>query len=143
MRKLRVVLVILLLVTFVAASQAGMAATTGGIADNMGIGKAKAALDQAKKSLTSGNSDIAKQNQLLTAYTKYMAKRSMGNATKDINAGKKSAKASIKPPSAAGLNVPLSGIGNAVKTLGSINMKIKNPIDIAKSIKIPRLTILD
>jgi hypothetical protein len=39
--------------------------------------------------------------------------------------------------------VPLSGIGNAVKTLGSINMKIKNPVDIAKSIKMPRLAILD
>lgn len=142
MRKLRVALVILLLVSFVAASQVGLAATTGGITDSMGIGKSKATLEQAKKSLLSGNSDIAKQNQLLTAYTKYMAKRSMGNATKDINAGKKSAKASIKPPSAAGLNVPLSGIGNAIKALGSINVNIKDPISIAKSMKIPKLSIL-
>ncbi len=139
MRKLRVALVILLLVSFVAASQVGIAATTGGIADSMGIGKSKATLDKAKKSLASGNSDIAKQSQLLSAYTKYMAKRSMGNATKDIDAGKKSAKASIKPPSTAGL----SGIGNAIKSLGSFNVNLKNPISIAKSMKIPRLVILD
>ncbi len=136
MRKLRVALVILLLVSFVAASQA---ATTGGIADSMGIGKSKATLDQAKKSLASGNSDIAKQSQILSAYTKYMAKKQTDKAMTEINAGKKTAKASVKPPSTAGL----SGIGNAIKALGSINMNIKDPISIAKNMRVPRLAILD
>jgi len=139
MRKLRIALVLLLLVAFVAASQTGAASTTQGISDSMGIGKSKATLDQAKKSLASGNSDIAKQSQLLSAYTKYMAKRSMGNATKAIDAGKKSARASIRPPSTAGL----SGIASAIKSPGSFNVNLKSPVSIAKSMKIPRLVILD
>ena len=79
-------------------------------------------------------------NQELSAYTKYMAKQNIGNVTKAPSANK--TKSTIKPPSVKGYGVPMGGIGDAIKALGGVHMKIKAPIAIAKSINTPKLAIL-
>ena len=144
MRKLRVALVILLLLTFIAASQMVSASTTitpKSMGDALSIGKSRATLGEIEKKLASGNSDIAKANLQLNAYAKYMAKKNIDNVMKN-NTSSVKPKPSVKPPSAKGLKVPMSGVGNAIKTLGSTDVSIKAPVTIAKSIKMPKMVIL-
>ncbi len=136
MRKLRVALVILLLLTFIAASQTVSASTTmKGMGDALSIGKSRASLEEIQKKLSVGNSFIANQHDGLSAYAKYMAMKNLGNV-KAIKTGD-----ALKPPSTKGLGVPLSGIGDAIKALGSIDMKVGSPASIAKSIKSPMLVV--
>jgi len=141
MRKLRVALVLLLLLAFFAVSQTSFAMTTLGIADSMGVGKSKATLDDIQKKLASGSSDIAMQSQLLDANAKYMAKQNLAKATAGIAAGQKT-KASIKPPSTAGMSVPTQGIGDAIKALGSIHIGLTSPASMLKSMAMPRLAVM-
>jgi len=143
MRKLRVALVILLLLTFIMASQAASASTMvspKSMGDALSIGKSRATLEEIQKKLATGNSDISKMSQELSAYAKYMAKQSIGNVTKNMGTNK--TKSTVKPPSMEGFGVPMSGIGDAIRALGSVDMHIKAPVTIAKSINIPKLAIL-
>ncbi|HTY91649.1 MAG TPA: hypothetical protein VMC84_10775 [Methanocella sp.] len=142
MRKIGVALVILLLLAFFTASQAGFAMTTSNILGQTSIGKSKATLNDIQKKLTSGSSDIAKQSQLMDAYAKYMAKQTMGNVTKNINTGKKAAKATIKAPSTAGMSVPTQGIGDAIKALGNVEVSMKSPASMAKGMQMPKLAVM-
>lgn len=143
MRKLRVALVILLLLTFIMASQTASASTVispKSMGDALSIGKSRATLEEIQKKLATGNSDISKMSQELSAYAKYMAKQSIGNVTKNMGTNK--TKSTVKPPSMEGFGVPMSGIGDAIRALGSVDMRIKAPVTIAKSINIPKLAIL-
>jgi Tfp pilus assembly protein PilX len=143
MRKLRVALVILLLLTFIAASQVVSAKATispKSMGDALSIGKSRALLQNIEKKLVSSSSDIGKMNQELSDYTKYMAKQNIANVTKAPGANK--TKSTVKPPSMKGYDVPMGGIGDAIKALGNIHMKIKAPIAIAKSIVTPRLAVI-
>jgi len=143
MRKLRVALVILLLLTFIAASQVVSAKATispQSMRDVLSLGKSRATLQNIEKKLVSGSSDIAKANQELSALTKYMAKQNIANVTKAPGTNK--TKSTVKPPSMQGYGVPMAGIGDAIKALGSIHMKIKAPVEIAKSIITPRLAVM-
>jgi hypothetical protein len=143
MRNLRIALVILLLLTFSMASQA-MAATVSlspqSMGDALSIAKSRATLQNIEKKLASGSSDIQMAGQELSAYTKLMAGKSIANVTKMPGTNKTSNP--VKTPSMEGYGVPMSGIGNAVKALGSIHMKIKAPVEIAKSIGTPRLEVM-
>ena len=69
-----------------------------------------------------------------------MARQSMDNATRSISASQ--SMGAITPPATAGYGMPLQGIGDAIKALGSIEISIKAPVTIARSISIPRLAIL-
>lgn len=142
MRKMKVALVILLLLAFFTVSGMGVAMTTQNIGEQMGIGKSRATLNDIQKKLTSGNSDIAKQNELLSAYAKYMAKQTIGNVSKDMNTGKNKTRASIMPPSTKGMKVPTQGIGDAIKALGNIEMSMKSPASMAKSMQMPKLAVM-
>jgi hypothetical protein len=143
MRNLRVALVILLLLTFSMASQA-MAATAAlspqSMGDALSIAKSRATLQNIEKKLASGSSDIHMAGQELSAYTKLMAGKSIANVAKMPDTNK--TKNPVKTPSMEGYGVPMSGIGNAVNALGSIHMKIKAPVEIAKSIDTPRLEVM-
>jgi hypothetical protein len=143
MRKLRVALVILLLLTVIMASQVVSAKTTispNGMGDALSIGRSRATLEQIQKKLAAGSSDISKISDELSAYTKYMAKQNIGNVTKAPSVNK--TKSTIKPPSVKGYGVPMGGIGDAIKALGGVHMNIKAPIAIAKSIDTPKLAVL-
>jgi hypothetical protein len=143
MRKMRVALVILLLLTFIMASQVVSAKATispGSMGDALSIGKSRALLQNIEKKLVSGSSDIAKTNQELSAYTKYMAKQNIANVTKVPGTNK--TKSTVKPPSMQGYGVPMAGIGDAIKALGGIHMKIKSPVEIAKSMNMPKLAVM-
>ena len=142
MRKIRVALVLLLLLAFFAVSQTSFAMTTLGISDSMGIGKSKATLGDIQKKLAAGNSDIAKQQMTMDAYTKYMAKQNLAKAMTGIEAGKSKAKASIKPPSTAGMSVPTQGIGDAIKALGSIHIGLTSPASMLKGMAMPKLAVM-
>jgi hypothetical protein len=144
MRKLRVALVILLLLTFIAASQTVYASTTitpKSMGDALSIGKSKATLGEIEKKLASGNSDIAKANLQLSEYVKFMAKKNIDNVMKNTSSGVKP-KPSIKPPTGKGLKVPMTGIGDAIKALGSTDVSLKSPVSMAKSITMPKMVIL-
>ncbi|WP_174590257.1 hypothetical protein [Methanocella conradii] len=139
MRKLRIALVILLLLAFMAASHAATASLIS--QGEMGnIGKSRATMEGIQKKMANSSSDIARQYGLLDAYAKYMARQSMDNATRSISASQ--SMGSITPPTTAGYGMPLQGIGDAIKALGSIEISIKAPVTIARSINIPRLAIL-
>jgi hypothetical protein len=143
MRKMRVALVLLLLLAFIGASQVSFAKATispGSMGDVLSIAKSRALLQNIEKKLVSGNSDIAKANKELSDYTKYMAKQNIANATKVPGANK--TKSTIKPPSMRGYGVPMSGIGDAIKALGSNHMKLVTPVEIAKSMSMPKLAVI-
>ncbi len=137
MRKLRVALVILLLLALIMASYAVSAKSSG---DALSIAKSRATLQNIEKKLVSGNSDIEKMSQELSAYTMDMAARSIANVPRAPGANK--TKSTIKPPSTKGYGMPMGGIGGAIKALGSIHMDIKAPVDIAKNIDVPRLAVM-
>ncbi len=143
MRKMRVALVILLLLTLIAASYVGAATATispKSMGDALSIGNSRAILQNIEKKLVSGNSDIAKANGELSTMVKYMARQNIANVTKVAGANK--TKATVKPPSMQGYSIPTAGIGDAIKALGSIHMKITAPVDIARSINTPRLAVM-
>ncbi len=137
MRKMRVTLVILLLLAFMAASSAASAKIISP-GDTLSTAKSRAVLQDIEKKLMTGNADIAKASQELSDYTMYKARQSIANATKAPAANKTTTTA--RPP-VQGSQMPMSGIGDAIKTLGNIHMSIKPPIAIAKSINMPRLAV--
>ena len=143
MRKLRVALVILLLLTIFAASQVANASSTitpKSMGNALSIANSRALLQKIEKKLMTGNSDIAKANQELSTMAKYMAMRNIANATKAPATNK--TKSTVKPPSMQGYGMPMSGIGDAIKALGSIHMKISAPAQIAKVINTPKLAVM-
>ncbi len=143
MSKLRVALVILLLLTSILASQVASASTTispKNMGDALSIEKARVLLENIEKKLTSGTSDIGRMNQELSAYVKYMARQNIGNVTKAPGTNKTNS--TVKPPSMRGYNVPMAGIGDAIKALGGTQVKVKAPVEIAKSIDMPVLAII-
>lgn len=138
MRKLRIALAILLLLAFMAASHAATASLIS--QGEMGnIGKSRATTEGIQKKMANSSSDIARQYGLLDAYAKYMARQSMDNAMRSVSS---SQSMGVEPPATAGYGMPLQGIGDAIKALGSIEISIKAPVTIARSISIPRLAIL-
>ena len=140
---MRVALVILLLLTFIVASNMVNASNTispNGMGNALSLAKSRALLQKIEKKLVTGNSDIGKMNQELSAYAEYRAKQNIANATK-APAGKKP-KATMKPPSMQGYGMPVSGIGDAIQALGNIHTNIPAPAMIAKSLNTPRLAVL-
>lgn len=138
MRKLRVALVILLFLAFIALSQTGFASSVispKGMGDSLSMSKSKAELSQIKNKLMSGNSDIAKQNQLLSNYAKYMAAKNIENVSNK-------SKSTIKPPKTQGLGVPMTGIGDAIKALGSTEVSFSSPAAAMKTMKMPKLAVM-
>jgi hypothetical protein len=140
MRKIRVALVILLLLNFIVASSVASASTNispGSMGDTLSIAKSRATLQNIEQKLVSGNSDIHKASQELSALTRYMAKQYIDSASKVTSTNK--TRSAIKPPATG---MPMSGIGDAISALGSINVKLVTPSQIAKSIDAPRLQVI-
>jgi|GEM_PF-4845444 len=143
MRKLRVALVILLVLTFIALSQTGFANSVispNGMGDALSMAKSRATLDQIQKKLTSGNSEILGDYQMLSNTARVMAAENMGNAQKAISANKE-IKSAIKSPAAQGIGVPLSGIGDAIKALGSTDISFMSPRAALSTMDIPKLAV--
>jgi hypothetical protein len=147
MRKLRVALVILLLLAFFTVSQAafGLDAikSPAGIGNALSVGNTKATLVDIQKKLASGSSDIAQENQVMSAWVKYKAGQNIGNTSKKLNTNVGTPKTGIQMPSTKGMSVPMSGIGSAVKSLGNIGFSMKSPVTLAKSMAMPKLAILE
>jgi hypothetical protein len=138
MRKLRVALVILLFLAFITLSQTGSAISVvspKGMGDGISMSKSKAELNQIQKKLMSGSSDIADQNQVLSNYAKYMAAKNMQNASNKT-------RTTVKPPAMSGFNVPMTGIGDAIKTLGSTEVSFSTPAAALKTMKMPKLAVM-
>jgi hypothetical protein len=139
MRKLRIALVILLLLALMMASYATSASLISQ-GDMSSIGKSRATIEGIQRKMANSSSDIARQYGMLDAYAKYMARQSMENATRNMSAGQ--GMGAIAPPSMSGYGIPLQGIGDAIRALGSIEVSIRSPLAIARSINMPRLAIL-
>ncbi len=139
MMKLRKALAILLLLALMMASYTASASLISQ-GDMSSIGKSRATIEGIQKKMANSSADIARQYGMLDAYAKYMAMRSMENATRNISAGQNMS--ALAPPSMVGYGIPLQGIGDAIRALGSIEISISSPVAIARSISIPRLAIL-
>ncbi len=138
MRKLRVALVILLILAFMALSQTGNATSVvspNGMGNGLSMGKSVAELQQIKNKLMSGTSDIGSQNQVLSNYAKYMAAKNLQNATNKT-------KGTVKPTMTSGMNVPMTGIGDAITALGSTHVTFESPAAALKSMKMPTLAVI-
>jgi len=104
------------------------------------MAKSRATLDQIQKKLTSGNSEILGDYQMLSNTARVMAAENMGNAQKAISANKE-IKSAIKSPAAQGIGVPLSGIGDAIKALGSTDISFMSPRAALSTMDIPKLAV--
>ncbi len=140
MRKLRVALVILLILAFITLSQTGIASSIvspNGMGNGNGLSMSNsvAQLSQIKNKLMSGTSDIGNQNLVLSNYAKYMAAKNFQNATNKT-------KSTIQPTMTSGFSVPTSGIGDAIKTLGSTQVSFESPAAALKSMKMPTLSVI-
>ena len=144
MRKMRVALVILLFLAVIALSQAGMALTPLTAISPMNLGNAltvadnRATLEGIQQQLANGNSNIAATSQQLNALANNMAGVSMTNAENAIQASKTNA---FNPTMINGIGVPLSGIGDAIKELGSINVAFSSPKSVLENMQIPKLAV--
>ena len=145
--KMRVALVILLFLAVITLSQVGLALTPLTAISPMNLGNAltvatnEATLSGIQQQLANGNSNIAATSQQLTALADQMAAQTMANTANTIESANATTAAAYNPSMIQGISVPLSGIGDAIKELGSINVNFYSPQSVLQNMQIPTLSV--